>query len=87
MSIEAVKAALKEARKDTFEDGTVIRWTAAGKYTYAAVKCEIGWFTTAAQYNRFVDQILTFEQLLDVLSKSDATDIAVATEWMEITGG
>lgn len=42
MSMKTLKKALSNAKRDTFDDGTVIRWTASGRYTYAAIKTPVG---------------------------------------------
>lgn len=63
--------------------GTVVRWTGSGTYTYAAIKTEAGWFTTAREGNPYVGIVyLSLKDLLDDLdAKDDATDIAISTEW------
>lgn len=87
MSMKTLKEALAEVKRDTFEDGTVIRWVASGRYTYAALKTPVGWYTTAKampDYAQRVPQVVNFEQLLNVLGKSEVSKIEVATEWTGI---
>jgi hypothetical protein len=85
MSMKTLKKALKGKNEDTFEVGDVIRWTAAGRYTYVAVKTGIGWFTTANEYNEFVDRFYkNLDDLLLVLTRSEVTDVAVSTEWTSV---
>lgn len=80
--IETVRKIVAETVRDEFPDGTVIRWQASGRYTYAAVKAGNGsWYTTAASFNSYVNQILDFEGLMDVITRSEVTEVAVATEW------
>lgn len=81
----AIKA-LKKARKGSLDmpTGTVIRWTSADRYTYAAVRCPAGWFTTARYPNPFVPQVVTFGELLDIIARAETTDVAVATEWESV---
>lgn len=81
MSVKALKKALKKARRDGFEVGTVIRWTSNNRYTYVAVKTEVGWYTTARSVNRYVDQVLTFEGLVRVLKKAEVSNVQVAVGW------
>lgn len=82
--IEALRQALSSKVQDQFAWGDVIRWTASGRYTYAAIKTVAGWFTTAREYNEFVGQTLTFDELLEVLSRSETTNIQVAGEWFDV---
>lgn len=87
MSMKTLKEALAEVKRDTFEDGTVIRWLASGRYTYAALKTPVGWYTTAKampDYAQRVPQVVNFEQLLNVLGKSEVSKIEVASTWVGI---
>lgn len=89
-----IEAALADLRKvveenpdrDRFPQGTVIRWTASERYTYYAGKTNIGWFTTARPGNPFVKTQMDYEELREVLSRSEVTDIAVATGWVGLDG-
>ena len=85
-AVESLRKALKKKVVDKFEEGTVIRWTAAGRYTYAAVKTSIGWFTTARGYdgNGLVAKQYEYEELLEVLARGEVTNLSVATAWEEI---
>lgn len=85
MSLTALKKAARSKKKDTFEDGTVVRWTAAGRYNYAAIKTVAGWFTTAASYNTFVKQVLTFDELLEVIARSESTEVKVSETWKDLS--
>jgi hypothetical protein len=84
-AIAALRKQLKAKNVDKFQTGDVIRWVAGGIYSYAAIKTPVGWYTTAstAAY-RHVAQILQWDDLLDVLSRSEATEIQVAIEWEDI---
>lgn len=86
MSMKTLKKALKKARGvDTFEVGTVIRWTASGRYTYCAIKTDVGWYTTAQSYNTYVDgRYSNLKGLLEMLAKNEVTDVAVSTEWTSV---
>jgi hypothetical protein len=89
-----IAAALADLRKvveenpnrDRFPLGTVIRWTAAERYTYYAGKTNVGWFTTARPGNPFVKTQMDYEELREVLGRSEVTDIAVATGWVRLDG-
>jgi hypothetical protein len=82
-AVERLRKDLAEKVTDTFEVGTVIRWVGGGRYTYAAIKTSVGWFTTARGYdgNGIVSKQYEYDELVEVLSKGDATDIEVATAW------
>lgn len=66
MSLKVLKNAMKNALRDDFEEGTVIRWTmffpdarphiADKSYLYAAVKANGSWFTTAQPISTTVEQ-------------------------------
>jgi hypothetical protein len=81
MSLASLKKALQEAVTDNFLLGDVIRWTASDRYVYAAVKSPVGWFTTAAEYNRHVPQVVTYEELVKILSRAEVSDVQFATNW------
>lgn len=83
--LDAIREAATKTSKDTFAVGDVVRWVAAGQYTYAAVKTQIGWFTTASPGNPYVRRQLDFDELLEVLARSEVTEIAVAINWEFIT--
>lgn len=72
--------------RDRFPVSTVIRWVANGRYTYLAVKTEVAWFTTARPGNPFVKQQLDYEELRDILSRPETTDIAIAASWTGLDG-
>lgn len=83
-AIKRLKKDLKAAVRDTFETGTVIRWLAAGRYTYAALKAGDGnWWLTGALgfYGR---SRLTYEELIEVLNRADVTEVAVSESWVEL---
>lgn len=83
MSMKELRKAAKK-RKDEFENGTVVRWTAAGVYTYAAIKTPVGWFTTANN-NAYTPNVLrTFDDLLKVIARSETSNVAVATAWTPV---
>lgn len=87
MSMKALKKALKGKKVDKFETGTVIRWTRSGKYTYGAIKAGNGmWYSTAASFNSFVPQILSFDDLIDVLASSEVDEIQVSAGWVSLDG-
>lgn len=89
-----IAAALADLRKvveenpnrDRFPVGTVIRWTASERYTYYAGKTNVGWFTTARPGNPFVKTQMDYEELREVLGRSEVTDIAVAANWVHLDG-
>jgi hypothetical protein len=84
-AVRDLKKALKNKVTDRFKTGDVIRWKAAGFYSYAAIKTPVGWYTTAS--NRaaaYVGQVVSFDKLLEILNRSETTDIQVATEWEDI---
>jgi hypothetical protein len=93
MSMKALRDAVKKANRDTFDVGTVIRWKASDRYDYAALKAsdrydyaalkagDGQWYTTARSYNTFVPEVLKFDDLLKILTRSEVSEVAVATAW------
>jgi hypothetical protein len=83
--VEALRKALDKRTIDRFEVGDVIRWTASERYTYAAIKTNGGWYTTARTGNPFIDtRFDTFEELVEVLSRSEVSEVYVSTAWEAI---
>ena len=90
MSIETLKNVLSEASKnrDDFPVGTVIRWLAAGRYVYAAIKTPRqpeGWYTTSASVNGYTPKVVSFEELLEILGRSDISQVMVSATWTLLT--
>lgn len=82
--LEIVREVVATATKDVFPVGAVIRWQAR-QYTYAALKAGNGqWYTTSASFNTFVPQILDFDDLMDVITRAEVEEVAVATAWETI---
>lgn len=85
MGFDAICAVRETAHKDQFEIGSVVRWTSAGRYKYAALKSDAGWFTTATITNPFVGQKITFEELLDILARPESSEVYVCEDdWTEV---
>jgi hypothetical protein len=80
MSLKELKKAVKKS-KDDFATGTVVRWVASDRYTYAAIKTPVGWVTTARYGNSFVPQTLDFDGLLDIVARAETSKVEVATAW------
>jgi cytochrome bd-type quinol oxidase subunit 1 len=77
MSMRAVKKAVKRS-KDDFENGTIIAWTSAERYTYAAIKTPVGWYTTASDRAAWtVEKVITFEEVLKILARGESGDVRV----------
>lgn len=85
MSIKVLQEALADIKRDQFKDGDVLRWKSAGRYSYAAIRTPLGWYTTASSSGeRFVPKIVQFAGLIDVLSQPSVSDIEFASEWTNI---
>jgi hypothetical protein len=84
MSVRALQEAVSNSPKDDFENGTVVRWVSGGIYQYAAVKTPIGWSTTARTGNTHIPQLLDFAGLLEVLARSETSEVFVSKLWMPI---
>lgn len=78
---ETLKDFLANKVTDRFEEGDVIRWWAKDRFLYAALKTSAGWYTTAREYNPYVAQVVTFDELLEILGRSETDNVAVSTGW------
>jgi hypothetical protein len=86
--MDAIREVRRSAKPDDFEFGSVIRWTTDAGYNvflYAALKTPAGWVTTARAGNSFVPQTISFEELLEILGRSETTDVRVASSWVSIS--
>lgn len=82
MSLKVLKESLSSVKRDTFEVGTVIRWVSADRYTYAALKTPVGWYTTVSSAGEaHVKKILDFDGLVETLSRNEVSKVEVATGW------
>lgn len=70
--------------RDPFSEGDVIRWKVDGGYTYAAIKTNVGWFTTARDHNMYVRQTYRYMDLVKMLVKREVTDLEVPTGWRKV---
>lgn len=86
MSIEDFKAKLNEAPRYEFQVGSVISWVMGGRYIYAAVKTETDWYATSYNDNGWIPRRMNDDQLLDVLSRPEATKIRLALTWEYLLG-
>lgn len=81
MIIKDIQKARSGKDRDRFPVGTVIRWVNAGRYDYAAIKTQVGWFTTARYGNAYVPQTPTWEEMLSILGRNETTGVEIATTW------
>lgn len=85
MGLQELKKALNDSKKDTFAEGSVVRWTKMEKYSYAALKTSVGWYTTSAV--GWVPKQVTFEELLEILTAADVSEVKVSTQWEDVLTG
>lgn len=79
VAIAGLRKALSKVQRDQFPVGEVIRWTSADRYTYAAIKTPVGWYTTSN--NCIVEKMMDYEELVETLGRDDVTDVQIAKEW------
>lgn len=83
-----LRRALQEKVVDRWPIGTVLRWESDGGrqvYIYSAVRAPGGrWFTSAAEYNRYVPQIVDYDDLVEILSRSETHNIQYASGWTDL---
>lgn len=75
--------------EDTHPVGTVIRWISSDQYTYAAVKATpTQWYTSSAArggvVTSSVGQILSWPGLWGVLTRTESSDVEIASAWEPI---
>lgn len=78
MSMKEIKKAVKR-QKDDFVDGTLVTWVSGGKFTYAAIKTPVGWYTTASDRAAAfgIGKVITFETVLEILSRGESSSVRV----------
>lgn len=100
MSMNALRKTVKRAEntRDTFPVGTAIRWVSEApgnpevgiedgirRYSYAAFKTPVGWYTTSRDYNRFVPPVVDWKALLEILARDETTDVEVSETWTRVS--
>lgn len=82
--IDAIRQVRAQAVNDDFKLGTVLTWESDAGYNvflYACIKTPVGWATTSKAGNTYVDQVLSFEELLEVLGRAETQNVQMATGW------
>lgn len=69
---------------DEIPDGTIIRFTWKESYDYALIKTAGSFYSTATTQNGFIPNVMDYAKLLEILSSSYVTNIAIATEFQSI---
>lgn len=72
--------------KDPFAPGTVLRWTALGKYSFAALRADNElWYLTGGA-GMYGTSMKTFNDLLEILDEPEnqISKLQVATEWEDV---
>lgn len=75
-----------EEVKDPFPPGAVLRWTALGKYEFAALRCDNEmWYLTGGA-GMYGTSMKTFSDLLEILDEpsNEISKLQVATEWEDL---
>lgn len=68
---------------DEIPNGTVIRFTWQESYDYAVIKSAGSFYSTATR-NGFIPNVMDYAKLLEILSASSVTNVAIATEFQSI---
>ena len=80
--IAAIRKVREQAVVDDFKLGTVITWESDAGYNvflYACIKTPVGWATTSKAGNMYVDQVLSFEDLLEILGRAETQNVMMAS--------
>jgi hypothetical protein len=80
--IAAIRKVRESAIVDDFLLGTVITWESDAGYNvflYACIKTPVGWATTSKAGNMYVDQVLSFEDLLEILGRAETQNVMLAS--------
>ena len=68
---------------DEIPDGTIIRFTWKESYDYAVIKTAGSFYSTSTR-NGFIPNVMDYAKLVEILSCSSVTNVAVATEFQPI---
>lgn len=68
---------------DEIPDGTIIKFTWKGSYDYAVIKTAGSFYSTATR-NGFIPNTMDYAKLLEILSSSSVTNVAIATEFQPL---
>ena len=76
----------EQENKDPFAGGTVIRWLAMGKYEFAALRADNGFWYLTGGAGMYGTSMKTFNDLLGILDEpeNEITKLQVATEWEDV---
>ena len=69
-----------------FAAGTVLRWTALGRYQFAALRCDNElWYLTGGA-GMYGTSMKTFSDLVEILDdpSNEISDLQVATQWEDL---
>lgn len=72
--------------QDPFPAGTVLRWTAMGKYSFAALRADNElWYLTGGA-GMYGTSMKTFNDLIEILDEpaNEISGLSVATEWEDL---
>lgn len=81
----ALREDLSKKVKDKFDAGDVIRWTGGGRFAYCAIKCGNSLWSISGTGIWYGTEQKTYEQIVDILERSDVTDIEVSVEWVKVS--
>ena len=77
---------MSDENADPFAAGTVLRWTALGRYQFAALRCDNElWYLTGGA-GMYGSSMKTFSDLIDLLEEpsNEISDLSVAADWVEM---
>lgn len=83
-AVAGLRDALKEKVADKFAVGDVIRWAGGGRFTYCAIKCGNQMWAISGTGLWYGTEQKTYEQIVEILTRSDVSDVAVAQGWATI---
>lgn len=81
---DALREDLGAKVTDKFEAGDVIRWIGGGRFNYCAIKCSNNMWSISGTGIWYGTEQKTYEQIVEILSRSDVSNIATAIEWVTV---
>lgn len=66
------------------EDFTVLRWLQDGRFTYAALKTNDQWYTTATERNKYIHLTMTHWDLAVALVAAGVEELEQAITWSRV---
>lgn len=74
---------MSNENEDPFASGTVLKWTALGKYEFAALRCDNNFWYLTGGAGMYGSSMKSFDDLIEILEEpaNKISNLQVATAW------